>query len=237
MNIFISICARGGSKGIPDKNIKILNGLPLIAYTIKVAQEFATVQNADIGLSTDDMRIKDIAKYYRIHTGYTRPSKLATDDAGKQETIKDLLEYYENTNKKRYDIILDLDVTSPLRNCADLLKAFESFIRNPEALNLFSVNKAARNPYFNMVEQNKDGFYTLSKQGNFNTRQESPEVYELNASFYFYRRSFYDQAELKTISSKSIIYLIPHICFDIDHPIDYEFLSYLMVNNKLDFNL
>jgi N-acylneuraminate cytidylyltransferase len=238
MKILITICARGGSKGIPGKNIKALNGIPLIAYTIKVAQNFATLEGADIAISTDDHQIKDIASEYGIHTDYIRPERLATDSAGKIDAILDLLLYQEEKNNKSYEYVLDLDVTSPLRTREDLKRAFELFKADIHALNLFSVNNAARNPYFNMVEKKADGYYDLVKrEGTILTRQSAPQVYDLNASFYFYRRGFFSQGSKSVFTQRSLIYLMPHLCFDLDHVIDFEFLDYLLASNKLDFSI
>ena len=78
-------------------------------------------------------------------------------------------------------------------------------------------------------------YYELSKKGNFLTRQEANHVYELNASFYIYKRTFFDSENRKVINERSLIYQMKHICFDLDHPIDFEFMSYLIENNKLDF--
>ena len=133
--------------------------------------------------------------------------------------------------------MLDLDITSPLRNLQDLELAFEIIRNDEKALNIFSVNNANRNPYFNMVEQQDNGYYGLVKSGQFLTRQSAPLVYDLNASFYFYKRSFFNNPNAKVINDRSFIYLMPHICFDLDHPIDFEFMEYLILNNKLDFNL
>lgn len=237
MNILITICARGGSKGIPGKNIRPINGKPLIAYTIIVAKEFADKHSADIALSTDDDAIKKAAERYGIFTSYTRPSNLATDQSGKTETITNLLHYEERTREKTYDFILDLDVTAPLRNLDDLASAFSIIKNDTKALNLFSVNKASRNPYFNMVEQQASGYYGLIKKGEFLTRQSAPDVYDLNASFYFYKRSFFNLERPTTINDYSLIYVVPHTCFDLDHQIDFEFLEYLIKNKKLDFDL
>ena len=97
MNLLITICARGGSKGIPGKNIKPLNNKPLIAYTIESAQEFSKNYNADIGLSTDSIEIIRIASGFGLNTNYRRPVKLATDTAGKVEVINDLIKYQAPT--------------------------------------------------------------------------------------------------------------------------------------------
>lgn len=238
MRILITLCARGGSKGIPGKNIKLLNGIPLIAYTIQTANRFAELFNAHIVLSTDDNEIKRVAALYSLSTDYVRPEHLATDAAGKIDTIKDVLIYQENKNGLQYDYVLDLDVTSPLRTLDDLVSAFSLIRHDERAYNLFSVNPAARNPYFNMVEQKENGYYQLvAKLGNVMTRQSAPKVYDLNASFYFYKRAFF-AADYKTVlTDASLIYTMPHICFDLDHVIDFDFLEFLLGNQKLDFQI
>ena len=237
MRILITICARGGSKGIPGKNIKSLNGIPLIAYTIQTAQKFAQLYNADIALSTDDKEIKKVAADHGLITSYSRPVELASDTAGKIDTLTDLLTFQEKSNNKVYDYILDMDVTSPLRTIADLEEAFAMIRNDEDAYNIFSVNPANRNPYFNMVEQKENGYYGLVKHGGFKSRQTAPPVYDMNASFYFFKRSFFDSGLKTSTTNKSMIYIVKHTCFDLDHPIDFEFMSYLMSNNKLGFEL
>lgn len=238
MKILITICARGGSKGIPGKNIKPLNNIHLIAYTIQLANRFAEIYNADIILSTDDDEIKKVASLFSLKTDYVRPGFLATDAAGKIDTIKHALLYQEERATQKYDYVLDLDVTSPLRTLEDLLSAFDLIHNDVNALNLFSVNPAARNPYFNMVEKKKNGYYQLvAKCGNVTTRQSAPDVYDLNASFYFYKRAFFTQEYKTVFTEASLIYTMPHICFDLDHVIDFDFLEYLLSNNKLDFQI
>lgn len=240
MKILITICARGGSKGIPGKNIKLLNGKPLIGYSIDVAKQYqAKFEQTDIALSTDSDEIIQVAESCGLRSEYRRPESLANDTVGKIDAIKDIITYSEAQLGSGYDFILDLDVTSPLRNLTDLETAFETLCSDVNAVNLFSVSDAGRSPYFNMVEQKDNGYYAQVKvpQGNVFTRQSAPCVYDLNASFYFYRRSFFDLAYKGAITDKSLIYKVPHTCFDLDHPIDFEFISFLMENNKLDFNL
>jgi CMP-N-acetylneuraminic acid synthetase len=240
MKILVTICARGGSKGIPGKNIKPIAGKPLIEYTITIASCLVDKLNAKIGLSTDDIAIKNAAEKVGVFTEYQRPVSLATDTAGKIDTIKDLLLYEESLIDEKYDYVLDLDVTSPLRSLEDLEDSFKILRNNIEALNLFSVNEAARNPYFNMVEENETGFYSIVKtnpNGSLMTRQSAPKVYDMNASFYWYKRSFFNLNINTAITKKSLIYKMNHICFDLDHPIDFLFMEYLLNNNKLDFQL
>jgi CMP-N,N'-diacetyllegionaminic acid synthase len=237
MDILITLCARGGSKGIPGKNIRLLANRPLIDYSIKVAQKFAESNNGTVCLSTDDQQIKEVAASCGLITSYTRPDYLASDSAGKVDTIKDIVFFEEKRQNKKFDFILDLDVTSPLRTLTDLEEAFINFISNEDALTLFSVNNANRNPYFNMVEQKENGYYYLVKQlQNVTlTRQSAPKVFELNASFYFYRRAFFEHNFKSIFTEKSMVYTMPHLCFDLDHPIDFDFMEFLISNKKLDF--
>ena len=240
MEILITICARGGSKGIPGKNIKVINGKPLIFYSINTAQQFKeSFSNTDIALSTDSDEIKTVVKElgFDIETNYSRPEFLASDKAGKIGVIKDILHYSENRHKKNYDLVLDLDITSPLRNLTDLKNALNMLLNNPDAYNIFSVSPANRNPYFNMVEEKENGYVELCKKGDFLSRQTAPKVYDMNASFYIYRKSFFEQDLQSAITEKSMVYNVPHTCFDLDHPIDFEFMSFLLANNKLDFEL
>lgn len=240
MNILITICARGGSKGIPGKNIKIIGGKPLIEYTIDLIHRLSTRWNVKAALSTDDLAIKKAAERCGVFTEYIRPDYLATDSAGKIDTIKDLLLYEESLIEDKYDFVLDLDLTSPLRTLEDIEQALQLMINTPEAKTLFSVNSAARNPYFNMVEENSNGFFSLVKtnlDGSVMTRQSAPKVYDLNASFYWYRRLFFDSDSKSPITEKSLVYEMNHICFDLDHPVDFLFMEYLLQNNKLDFEL
>jgi CMP-N,N'-diacetyllegionaminic acid synthase len=240
MNIIITICARGGSKGIPGKNIKLLDGMPLIVYSIKVAKKFQQLhKNVNIVLSTDSSEIKQVAEQYGLKSEYNRPDSLAGDSIGKIDAITDVLNFYENKNRVRYDFLLDLDVTSPLRTVEDLNSAFEILKANKSAYNIFSVSPANRSPYFNMVEKKENGFYAqvIKPDSSVFSRQAAPKVYDMNASFYFYKRSFFDLGFKGAITDKSLIYVVPHLCFDLDHPIDFEFMSFVLENNKLDFCL
>ncbi len=237
MKGLVTLCARGGSKGIPGKNIKNLNGKPLIGYSIEVATMFAAKFNCDIVLSTDSDSIKAVVKELSsvVDIAYQRPDFLATDTAGKLDAIKDVKKYAEISNDFSYDYVIDLDVTSPLRTVEDLEKSLNMLMENAQALNLFSVSPANRNPYFNMVEDNGSGFIELCKKGEFLTRQSAPKVYDLNASFYIYKKEFFQLDTKTVITTKTIIYEVPHLCFDLDHTIDFEFMEFLLSNKKLDF--
>jgi CMP-N,N'-diacetyllegionaminic acid synthase len=240
MKILVTICARGGSKGIPGKNIRNLYGRPLLYYTIRVARQFQELfDDVEIILSTDSNDIMGVANELKLFGTYTRPDELSGDHVGKIDTIKDALIWHETENNCRYDYILDLDVTSPLRNLSDLQKAFSILQSDDSAINLISVSPANRNPYFNMVEKKSNGYYAqvIIPEEQILTRQSTPKVFDLNASFYFYKRQFFDSAYAGVITDRSMVYEIPHVCFDLDHPIDFEMMEFLMMNDKLDFTL
>ena len=237
-HILITICARGGSKGIPGKNIKNLNGRPVIDYTIQHAFAFSkSHHNVDIALSTDSKEIIEVAADCGLQTEYLRPDLLADDTVGKIDVLNHILSYEEVRMQKKYDILLDLDVSSPLRTTQDLEAAFKKFMENKDALNIFSVSKPHKNPYFNVVEIKEDGFCKLVKQSNSRSRQTAPKVYDMNASFYFYRKAFFDQNLKSAITDKSLFFLMDHICFDIDEPLDFEMMEFLVSSNKLGFEI
>ncbi len=233
--VLITICARGGSKGVPDKNIKEVNGKPLIGYTI----DFAKKLGYDILLSTDSERISKVAENCGLDSyGYIRPDWLATDQAGKVDVIYNALQFAERKFSKTYDYVLDLDVTSPLRTEDDIKQALELVKSNTEALDVFSVSRAVKNPYFNMVEKNENGFYDLSKsKQDFFSRQSAPEVYELNASFYIYKKAFFEAGYKSPITPKSLAFVMDHECFDIDDELALSFLEFLLKENKLKFTV
>ena len=186
MKILITLCARGGSKGIPGKNIRQIAGKPLISYSIKHAKEFSKIYESDIALSTESNEIRNIAEVFELYTKYSRPEVLATDTAGKIDTILHLLEYEEKSREIRYDYVLDLDISSPFRCLDDLLNAFDQILLDKNALNIFSVNKANRNPYFNMVKKGEDNQVNLViQQGEkYSRRQDTPEIFDLTTVCY-----------------------------------------------------
>lgn len=179
-NILYVIPARGGSKGIPGKNIKMLAGRPLIAYTIDVAKQLA--DNADICLSTDDGNIAKVAADCGLEVPFMRPAELATDTAGTYEVLIHALDFYKDKGKE-YDILVLLQPTSPLRTADDVKGALSLF--TPDIDMVVSVKEAATNPYYNAYEEDSDGFLHISKgNGTFTRRQDAPHVWEYNGAVY-----------------------------------------------------
>ena len=233
MKILGIICARGGSKGVKNKNIKELNGKPLIAYSIEFFKKWGKAD--EIVVSTDSEKIADIAKKYGAEIPDLRPKELAADNTFKLHVIQHFVKICEQQKNKKYDIIVDLDPTAPLRKQRFLNEAFEKFIKS-NANNLYSVTKARKSPYFNMVEIDKNGFSHLSKQSNTVSRQTAPIVFEMNASIYIYNRDFLLKTDTLH-SDKTIIYEMSDIpSIDIDSELDFKFVEYLLKNKVFIFD-
>lgn len=231
--ILVTICGRGGSKGVPGKNIRPIAGKPLIGYSIETAKRFADQHNGSVTLSTDSIEIKNVATGFGLKTDYLRPPELASDTAGKITVLWDVLQYEEKNRNHRFDYLLDLDITSPLRTIEDLSKAFHMLKDDPQTFNLISVSPARKNPYFNMVEVKPDGYVELVKKidNTILSRQKAPKVYDVNASFYFYRRRFFDEGYKSALTPKTMVYEMPGICFDIDDENEFQIMKFLLENN------
>jgi CMP-N-acetylneuraminic acid synthetase len=230
MNILITICARKGSKRIKDKNTRELAGKPLLVHTIDIAKKWGEAKR--IICSTDSKEIAKMAKTYGAEVPFIRPRELATDESGKIPVIRHALNECEKKYKEKYDLIVDLDVTSPIRTKEDLDNCLKKFNENkPEVL--FSVVNSRKNPYFNMVEINDNNFAELSKSSTTNVLriQGAPKVYDMNASIYFYSREFLLNPDyVHVLSSKrSAIYVMNDIsAFDIDNELDFKFIEFLI---------
>jgi CMP-N,N'-diacetyllegionaminic acid synthase len=229
LNILCTICARGGSKEVKNKNIRSLAGKPLISYTIKQALKWGKAD--DVIVSTDSEAIKSVAEKYGAKVPFKRPAKLAGDNASKLLSIRHALSEAERIFDKKYDIVVDLDATSPLRKIKDLDNCLKIFLKK-RPKNLFSVVKAHRNPYFNMVEEKKNGFVKLSKSLSKPVvrRQSAPAVYSMNASIYFFTGDFLLKTKnLMPFTDKTAVYVMDDIsAYDIDREIDFKFIEILI---------
>lgn len=179
MKPLVVIPARGGSKGIPRKNIKLLNGKPLIQYTIEAVR--TVFDDAVICVSTDDKEIKSVVESLGLKVPFLRPAALATDKAGTYEVLLHAIEYSENSGYSP-DILILLQPTSPFRNARHINEALQLYDDSCEML--VSVKETKSNPYYVLREENEEGWLVKSKDGNFATRQECPKVYELNGAIY-----------------------------------------------------
>jgi len=233
MKILGTICARGGSKGIKNKNIRLLLGKPLIAHTIEYFKEWGKADR--IVCSTDSEKIADVARRYGAEVPCMRPQELATDNAFKIHVLQHIVKFCEKQKNTNYDLIVDLDPTAPLRKQKNLDEAFKKFVAS-DANNLYSVCKARKNPYFNMVELDKNGYANLCKNSSVIRRQDASPVYELNASIYIYNRDFLLRTNTLH-SDKTIVYEMPDVVsIDIDNEIDFLFVEFLLKNGVFKFD-
>lgn len=234
-NILCTICARGGSKGVKNKNIRILNGKPLIAHTIQQAQESGLFSH--IVVSTDSEEIMEVAKEYNAEVFFKRSAELSNDSAGKLNVIKDAFKKSEEFYSINFDFHFDLDATSPLRIISDIHNAFAKFLENKYEV-LQTAMPSRRSPYFNLIELDEDNFIYLSKtpEKPILRRQDSPKCYDLNASIYIWTRDAILNKE--TIFGKGCgLYIMPEErSIDIDNEIDFEFVEFIM-NKRLKNDL
>lgn len=231
--VLVTICARGGSKGVKGKNIRLLDGRPLIHYTIKQSLEWNKATR--VVVSTDSREIKRIAEESNAEVPFLRPSDLATDSAAKIPVIRHALIECEKLYNEYYDIIVDLDPTSPVRSIKDLDNALNLF-QTKKPKTLFSVVHSYKNPYFNVVELDQNGKAHLSKKSTHPIfcRQDAPRVYDMNASIYLYEREYLmSENNSSVISDQSIVYVMGQLsAVDIDREVDFKFIE-LLINEGL----
>lgn len=228
-NILCTICARGGSKGVKNKNIKELNGKPLIAYTIEQAKASGLFEH--IVISTDSDDIANVAKEYGAEVFFKRSEEMASDTAGKLDVIKDAFKRSEEYYNRTFDYLIDLDATAPLRSVEDIINSFKQFKENDND-NLITAMPSRRSPYFNLVEQDKYGKVYLSKKLDSAVvrRQDAPKSYDMNASIYIWKRDVILN-ESSIFLERTGLYVMPEErSIDIDNELDFKFVEFLMEN-------
>lgn len=227
MNRICTICARGGSKGVPNKNIKDLLGKPLIAHTIIQAKQSKLFDT--IAVSSDSDEILAIAKEFGVNFLVKRPAEFATDEAAKLPVIQHCLSTVEQEVGKKFDIIVDMDATSPLRLVDDIVQSVNIFEKEDQADNLITGAPSRRSPYFNLVEVDEFGYAGLSKKldKEINRRQDAPKCFDMNASIYIWTRNTLMNTS-SVFQPKTILYEMPEDrSIDIDSEIDFEFVRFL----------
>ncbi len=182
------ITARGGSKGIPGKNIKELLGKPLIAWTIERALECKYLERTIV--STDDDEIAEISKKYGAEVPFKRPDHLADDSAPTWPVLQHALKFVEDDLKRSFDAIVLLQPTSPLREKEDIDGCVETFLNN-DCEAVMSVCESLDNPYFNIMEINQNGFLEKCKKASPipTRRQDAPPVFISNGAVYVFDRA------------------------------------------------
>ncbi|MEZ5024860.1 MAG: acylneuraminate cytidylyltransferase family protein [Chitinophagales bacterium] len=227
MKTLVLITARGGSKGLPGKNAKPLMGQPLILFSLQIARLITTDEN--ICVSTDSHEIIAVVESEGLNVPFVRPAILATDTASSRDVIIHAIEFYRSKGVE-YDIVLLLQPTSPFRKLEDVQNMLMLFNSNLDMV--VSVKESEKNPYYSLFEENKNGFLKLSKQANFNRRQDCPKVYEYNGSTYVINVKSILQQEIGEFD-KVIKYVMDEICsVDVDTPLDWLWAE-TIIDNKL----
>ena len=233
MNILFTICGRGGSKGFKNKNLKKMNGIPLVYYTLAVIRLYQEAHPSDVvtvAVNTDSEELLETVRSQKTVSGIQeveRKGTLAGDRAAKVEVIKDT--YFRCRAKGAFDAVVDLDITSPMRRLGDVEEAIRVLKGEGGCDLVFSVVPARRSPYFNMVEKKDDGFFRKICQSSFTARQQAPQSFELNASIYAYNPYFLNGMTNRTILDYQCgISIMPDfLVLDIDSEEDFEMMQYL----------
>ncbi|WP_299519974.1 acylneuraminate cytidylyltransferase family protein [Winogradskyella sp.] len=176
----VVIPARGGSKGVPGKNIKMLNGKPLINYTIEAAR--SVFKDEYIYVSTDSNEIKEVAEQIGLLVPFIRPKRLATDTASSRDVLLHALDYFISKNEKQPDVIILLQPTSPFRNGLHIREALGIYNDNLDMV--VSVKETKTNPYYVLYEEDENGLLNKSKESDAIRRQDVPKVWEINGAIY-----------------------------------------------------
>ena len=225
--VLATICARGGSKGIPNKNIRVVGGKPLLAHAINCAEACPSVDQ--IVISTDSDEIAAVAESYGVPVPFRRPAEMASDTAGKIHTIRHATRYVEETQDLTPDIVVDLDVGVPLRTAEDVTACVDVLVEHLELDAAVTVYESERNPYFNMVEfEGNRVRLVVQPRTGFVRRQDAPDVYSVSPSVFAFRRSRMDSVT-HLFDGKWGACIIPRRrAVDIDTEIDLEFVDFLL---------
>lgn len=226
MNILVIIPARGGSKGIIGKNIKLFGGKPLICYTIDVAR--AIVDDAHICVSTDDDQIIRIVEQYGLSVPFIRPPELATDTAGSYGVLLHALNFYESKGE-HFDAVILLQVTSPFRTANHVHEALNLY--NKDLDMVVSVKEANSNPYFLCFEENTEGMLHISKgDGHYTRRQDCPPVYEYNGAIYIINPKSLKSMPLSKFTKCRKYMMDKEHSVDLDNMMDWMIAEHMIVN-------
>lgn len=228
MRILYLIPARRGSKGLPGKNIKFLGDKPLIEYSIDFA-----LNNLKFGdelcVSTNDEAVIEIAKSKGISIPFIRPEELADDNSSSYDVIIHAINHYEKLNQT-FDAVLLLQPTSPFRNQDDFTRLIKEY--NFETDMVVSVKLAKENPYFTLFEENSEGFLNQSKIGNFERRQDCPEVYAFNGSMYLINIDSIKKSIIAELKNIKKIVMPEERSVDIDTLADWTLAEFYLKNEN-----
>ena len=224
MKRFAFIFARGGSKGVPGKNIKEIYGKPLIAYSIEIAKEIESIEK--VFVSTEDNNIATVAKNFGAEI-IPRPQRLAQDTSPEWIAWQHAVKWLEE-KKENFDIFISLPATSPLRNKKDISQCISSLDERTDMV--VGITEANRSPYFNMVEKNDDGFINIliKNDNGYTRRQETPTVFDMTTVAYVTRPEFIRNYKGIFEGKVKGVEIPAERALDIDTELDFEIAEFLM---------
>ena len=220
------IPARGGSKGVKDKNIRLLLGKPLISYAIECGLSCSSIEK--LVVSTDSVRIADIAKEHGAEVPFIRPAELARDDSPMMPVLAHALKACEELYSRKVEAIVLLDATSPLTTPDDLENAIKLF-KSSDCDAVISAVPAKRNPYFNMVVM-EDSYARLAieSEKEMTRRQDCPPVYDLNNAIWIFSRNTILEMKSRLPKKSALFVMDEGRSVDLDSETDFKVLEVLM---------
>jgi len=224
MKTYAFIFARGGSKGVPGKNIKELCGKPLIAYSIEIAKEIESIEK--VFVSTEDNNIAAVAREYGADI-IPRPNNLAQDDSPEWSAWQHAVKWLEEKGDS-FDIFISLPTTSPLRNIKDITQCLLSLDEKVEIV--VGITEAARSPYFNMVRKNDSGFIDILmiNDNHYTRRQETPAIFDITTVAYVSRPDFITNSSGIFDGNVKGVEIPAERALDIDTELDWKFVEFMM---------
>ena len=196
----------------------------MIEYTLDAALG-AMEEGDELCVSTDDSEIIQVVKDYGVEVPFVRPAELASDTVGSEEVIRHALEWYKNIGKS-FDVVVLLQVTSPLRNATHVKEALALWSEEIEMV--VSVKETDANPYYVLFEENEEGFLEKSKEGNFIRRQDCPEVYQYNGAIYVINPARFQEKGFKGLNRKRKYLMDKCSSLDVDDAIDFQLAGLLV---------
>jgi CMP-N,N'-diacetyllegionaminic acid synthase len=227
-----TICARGGSKGVVNKNLRIVKGRPILAFTIEQAKKSGLFSL--VAVSSDSDEILNAARNAGADLVIKRPDHLATDTAAKLPVIQHAVAEAEKHAQVHYDVFVDLDCTSPLRSIEDIRGAVQ-LLESSDAENVITGASARRSPYFNLVEADQNGYVSISKKPiqPIIRRQDAPKCYDMNASIYAWKRAALLNASGIFLPKTKLFEMPEERSLDIDSELDFQMVS-MLLNQRED---
>jgi CMP-N,N'-diacetyllegionaminic acid synthase len=223
----VVIPARGGSKGVPRKNIKLLGQVPLIYYTLDAAREVCNDKH--IYVSTDDLEIKEVVEKTGLIVPFLRPQHLSTDTSGTNEVLLHAIEFAE-LNKYYPDTIILLQPTSPFRTSQHIKESLAMFDHSIDMV--VSVKETRSNPYYVLFEENEEGYLMKSKQGMFTRRQDCPKVWEYNGAVYIINVTSIKRESIQQFKKIKKYIMDDQSSHDIDTITDWQIAELLLGNRN-----